>query len=234
MTVPATGAALRDAATAIPLRDGADGLEVLMVHKGPGGQFHAGNWVFPGGKVDPEDWAGLDPDDRLGACARAAVRETLEEAALTLDPESLVAYAHWTTPVGAPRRFATWFFLARLAGGDRDDADVPHFDGAEIQDARWMSPSQVLDLHHGEKLTVSVPQYISLLGLTPRADVASALDAARRSEPLDYLGQLRTDDAGRLVFVYQPDAALDGAPLDTAGPRHRVIAEGRRMIYERD
>jgi 8-oxo-dGTP pyrophosphatase MutT (NUDIX family) len=221
---------LVDAGTAIPVRDGAAGLEVLLVHKGSGPQFHAGSWVFPGGKVDPEDRAGVPDGDRLAACAVAAVRETAEEAGVALDPASLVPFAHWTTPEGAPRRFATWFFLATpVVGGDH----APSFDGSEIQNAAWLTPQQALDQHHDGELDLPVPQYVSLLALADAPDVAAACAAAQANEPIEYLGRLREDDRGRLVFVYLPDAAFDGGPLDTPGARHRLVIDGRHMRYAR-
>ena len=78
--------------------------------------FAGGMWVFPGGRVDPEDFpAGADRDDpdALFAAARtAAVREAKEEADLDVDAEGLVWFADWTPPAGEVRRFATWFFVA--------------------------------------------------------------------------------------------------------------------------
>ena len=42
------------AATVVLVRDGATGLEVLMLHRASRVAF-GGMWVFPGGKVDEED-----------------------------------------------------------------------------------------------------------------------------------------------------------------------------------
>jgi hypothetical protein len=158
------------------------------------------------------------------------VRETAEESGVALDPESLLPFAHWTTPEGAPRRFATWFFLALpAAGGDH----APTFDGSEIQNAAWMTPQQALDQHHGGELDLPIPQYVSLSALADSADVEAAYAAARAVEPIEYLGKLREDDQGRLVFVYLPDAAFEGGALDLPGARHRLVMDGRRMLYER-
>ncbi|MEY2404778.1 MAG: hypothetical protein QOD38_2329, partial [Acidimicrobiaceae bacterium] len=67
------------AATVVLVRDGAGGLETLMLRRNAHGAF-GGMWVFPGGRVDPDDG-----EDEIGA-RRAAVRETMEEASLVLDP----------------------------------------------------------------------------------------------------------------------------------------------------
>jgi 8-oxo-dGTP pyrophosphatase MutT (NUDIX family) len=50
------------AATVALLRDGAQGLEVLLGRRSSRLAFHGGAWVFPGGKIDPEDYADA-PDD---------------------------------------------------------------------------------------------------------------------------------------------------------------------------
>ena len=83
------------AATVLVLRDSADGaddtgssLEVLMVQRNAKGTF-ASAWVFPGGKVDPEDFD--DSGDVEIASRYAAVRESFEEADLTIAVESLAA-----------------------------------------------------------------------------------------------------------------------------------------------
>ena len=81
------------AATIIIFRNARDGgpPEVLMTVRSQGMAFAGGMAVFPGGRVDPEDFAlgeaiaaetGLAPDE--AAHQIAAVRETLEETGLAL------------------------------------------------------------------------------------------------------------------------------------------------------
>lgn len=120
------------AASVIVLRDGP--LEVLLLRRHERASFVPNAWVFPGGIVEGEETP-----------AEAAVRETHEEAGLEIDPASLVATSRWITPVGIPKRFDTWFFLAKVAR----DTDV-RIDGAEIVDAMWIRPADALarrDLH---------------------------------------------------------------------------------------
>lgn len=87
-----------DAASIVLVRDGADGLEVLMLERHIETDFAGGALVFPGGKVDaadtvlpPAQWQGIEPGsvvDTLGAADApsalglhvAAVREAFEEA----------------------------------------------------------------------------------------------------------------------------------------------------------
>ena len=80
----------RDAASLILLRDGKAGLEVLIGRRGKGARFMPGRYVFPGGRVTPEDarpWAGERADAALPgflALKRAALRETFEETGLVV------------------------------------------------------------------------------------------------------------------------------------------------------
>src|SRR5689334_14483406 len=96
------------AATVVLVRDGADGLETLLLRRNSKIAF-GGMWVFPGGRIDESDWRGLVAGDELAAARRAAVRETHEEAGLVIAEGSLVALSHWTPPAMAPKRFLTWF-----------------------------------------------------------------------------------------------------------------------------
>ena len=76
------------AATVVLLRDAADGLETLMLHRTSKVAF-GGMWVFPGGRVDDTDRRADDADDEAAA-RRAAVREAAEECALLIEPHEVV------------------------------------------------------------------------------------------------------------------------------------------------
>src|SRR5258708_29567395 len=97
-------------ATVILLREASGHLETLLLRRNSKSAFHGGAWVFPGGRIDPEDHD--LGGDMLVAARQAAVRESYEEAGLTLAREDLVWISHWTTPEGRPERYSTWFFVA--------------------------------------------------------------------------------------------------------------------------
>ncbi len=71
-----------DAASALLVRDGADGLEVLVVVRAAAMAFMGGATAFPGGRVDLADR--LPGDDAAGALRTAAIRETFEETGILL------------------------------------------------------------------------------------------------------------------------------------------------------
>src|SRR5262249_5356532 len=99
-------------ATVILLRDGSAGLETLLLRRNSRIAFHGGAWVFPGGRIDPEDYPDGIREDDLAAARQAAVREAWEEAGLSINRDALVWISHWTTPLGRPERYSTWFFSA--------------------------------------------------------------------------------------------------------------------------
>lgn len=113
------------AASVIVLRDAP--LEVLLLRRSEKSSFVPNAWVFPGGIAEEDD-----PRE-------TAVRETREETGLHLDPASLVCTSRWITPIGLPKRFDTWFFLAVVP---RDA--VVTVDGNEIVEAMWIAPADAL------------------------------------------------------------------------------------------
>ncbi len=81
----------RPAATVLLLRDGPDGLEVLMTRRSVTASFSPGAYVFPGGAIDPADAAAHgDVLRREGQTdlqltqAVAAIRESFEEVGVLL------------------------------------------------------------------------------------------------------------------------------------------------------
>lgn len=73
----------RDAASVLLLRDGAAGLEVLLMRRHANSSVLGGAYVFPGGKLERSD-SDRAMQERLDAPA-AALHATLGEAALSVD-----------------------------------------------------------------------------------------------------------------------------------------------------
>ena len=107
--------------------------------------FAGGMWVFPGGRIDPED----HPEDRcrpppgplrrrwLEAAARhAAVREAAEEAGLHHRPGRAAPVVALDTPAREPE--AVHHGVLRRAARADDAAEVVIDDG-EIRDHRWVA-----------------------------------------------------------------------------------------------
>ena len=155
------------AASIIVLRDAP--IEVLLLRRSAKSSFVPNAWVFPGGIVERRD----------GSVRDAAARETFEEAGVRVDPESLVATSRWITPAGIPKRFDTWFFLAKVA---RDAAIA--IDGTEIVESMWIAPADALarrDLH------LVFPTIKNLEAIVPFASVAELIESRRGAiiEPVE-------------------------------------------------
>jgi len=218
------------AATVILVRDGETGLETLLVHRSADLAFHGGSWVFPGGRVDDDDFLVCGRDDIESAARNAAVREAREEAGLVVDPTTLVPWAHWTTPPGRNRRFATWFYLAPAPAGS-DDITI---DGGEIQDHRWFTPGDALASRERGDIVLPPPTFVSILRLSSCATVAEASSHAH-SHPYLFFAPKPVKVEGGIVTLYDGDAAFDDAPrgLERPGARHRLVMVGDDWRYER-
>lgn len=174
MTRPVAGEAdpaqgevpVRPAAGVTLVRDGPDGPEVFLGERTSRTRFMGGAWVFPGGRVDPED-AVQDDDDGMRA---AAVRELREEAAVVADPATLVPFARWITPEGLNRRYDTVFFLAALPANAE-----PAVDGTELVRGRWLTPRAAVAEAYAETMMIAFPTVHQLRSLEGFDDAAALL-----------------------------------------------------------
>jgi 8-oxo-dGTP pyrophosphatase MutT (NUDIX family) len=215
-------------ATVVLLREGVSGPEVLLVQRNKALRHMGGMWVFPGGRIEAADYGSdCDPDQ---AALNAAVRETREETGVDLDPERLTWFAHWTTPEGARKRFATWFFLGLLTPGTEVVVD-----GGEIAAHRWVSPKQALgelaDPDH--PLRLMPPTYISLLQLDGFSSGEQAFAALMHQAPAYFVPRMVLVEDG-VCFLYQDDCGYHREQLQLSGPRHRTYMINGQLNYVRD
>lgn len=217
---------IHEAATVILLRDGEQGLETLMLRRNSKLAFAGGMWVFPGGRVDPEDRAGLAPDDDLGAARRAAVRESLEETGLAVTEDALVPFSHWTPPDAAVKRFLTWFFVAEAPHGEVS------IDLGEIHDQEWMAPADAMRRRNTLEIELLPPTWVTLDRLSRFSDVASALRECSACTPERFTTRFASVPGGGLT-VWHGDVAYDGGDVDAEGPRHRLWMMPDGWRYER-
>ena len=185
----------RQAASVIVLRDGSDGLEVLLLRRNPNARFMGGAWVFPGGAVDAHEGEG-DLSHRI-----AAVREVEEEAGLRLpDPAALVKFSRWITPPQIAIRFDTHFFLASLPRGQE-----PRADGEEMVALGWHAPAGALDAHRRGALQLVFPTIKQLEQLAGFPSATALLEWAEGREVVAVEPRvLMTGEAARLVLPGEP------------------------------
>lgn len=210
------------AATVVLLRDAPE-LEVLMLHKTSQIAF-GGMWVFPGGRIDPEDY--LDPGDHDNAARRAAVRETREETGIEASADEFVWFSHWTPPPSTPRRYATWFFAAPV------NEHRVQVDGGEIQDHRWLTPAAALQQHADGHIDLAPPTWITLYQLARAHRVQALLAKLRRTPTRYYETRLAKRTDGTRVAMWHGDAGYARADADAAGERHRLVMKPGGFLFE--
>ncbi|HEX6500371.1 MAG TPA: NUDIX hydrolase [Micromonosporaceae bacterium] len=94
--------------------------------------------------------------------------EVLSERGLTLRADLLAPWGRWLTPEFEPRRYDTWFFLARLPEGQHTRRV-----GDEADHAAWLCPDRA-----GE-LPMLPPTRITLVELSRYRSIDAAMGARR-------------------------------------------------------
>lgn len=165
-------------------------------------------------------------DDDARALRIAAYRETFEETALLLAHEAdgnavpcrspdvsefrtvvaesggklrlgaLAHFGHWITPVGAPKRFDTHFFLCAAPAGQ--DAKC---DGSETVALEWVVPRDALARAAAGERSILFPTRLNLKRLAESDSVASAIATARNRIPFTVLPRAERRDGGTLVVI---------------------------------
>ena len=169
------------AASVILLRDTPAGLEAFVQHRVATMDFAAGMVVFPGGRVDAADQDGwdypaelleqhaadwhlssiaVDPEQapaKSGMVLTAALREVWEEAGLRLDASDLRPWANWVTPTDMPKRFDTYFYVAKPA-----PEAAPQHQTTEAWQSLWMPVDGILAAEAAGTLQLMPPTYYLL------------------------------------------------------------------------
>ncbi len=218
-----TGAPAIPAATVVLVRENPE-IEVLMLKKNANISF-GGMWVFPGGRIDGADREGVEDD--LAAARRAAVRETLEETGLQLKEEEFIWFAHWTPPASTPKRYATWFFIARL-----DDDDEIQVDGEEILKHQWITPGLAHSLHSDSKIDLAPPTWITLYQLACYENLDALLTFLDAEPEKYYETRIVQNAAGERIAMWHGDSGYDSGDADLEGPRHRLLLRGDGFVFE--
>jgi 8-oxo-dGTP pyrophosphatase MutT (NUDIX family) len=163
--------------------------------------------------------------DALNA-GHATFRHMLEAENLVVDGRDLSLFAHWLTPVGAPRRYDTWFFVARAPAGH-----VAAHDDNEAVASTWIRPADALAGHRRNEIDLIFPTLRSLEALARFAttdDLAAALATASRGDD----GRPRVVPEGSGERVVLPGDEHREATWTIPLPDLHVVDEAR-MLAER-
>ena len=123
-----------------------------------------------------------------GACN---LTDILRAENVTLAADQLVYSGHWITPLSAPRRYDTRFFVAVAP-----PAQEPLHDNHETISHVWIRPADAIDRHRRDEFKMRFPTVRTLEGYTAYKSVDALMKAmrARRDIP-SILPHIKRDGA---------------------------------------
>jgi len=96
---------------------------------------------------------------------RLGFLEFCRDERLRLATDRLTYFSHWITPVGAPKRYDTRFFVAAAP-----ERQVPLHDAAELVDHLWVRPEEALERDRQGQFSLRTPTKATLHQFTSVAD----------------------------------------------------------------
>ena len=168
-----------------------------------------GRWIEA---WDPADIARFA--EHRSALNRGAVTmaEVCREEGLRIAADRLVYFSHWITPVGAPRRFDTRFFLAAMPS-----LQDPLHDDTETVDSMWIRPADALAQAERGEASIIFPTAKSLEEIGAHATVEQALAAARARPRTAAILPKVIHDEGGIRALLPGDPGYDDAPDEGVG-----------------
>lgn len=143
-----------------------------------------------------EDWEA----DRVALESReVSLTDFLEKRSLVLRTDLLGAWAGWLTPAFEPRRYRTWFFVARLPEGQ-----VTRDVSTESSSVTWTGALDAVAQVEQEQILMLPPTWLTCLEVGQHADPDAVLAAARE----------------RTVEMFMPEVVADGDEFILSTPPH--------------
>ena len=143
-----------------------------------------------------EDWEA----DRVALESReTSLTEFLEKRTLVLRTDLLGAWSGWLTPVFEPRRYRTWFFVARLPEGQ-----VTRDVSSESSSVSWLGAQEAVEQVEQQQILMLPPTWLT------------CLDVAQHPDPDAVLAEAR----GRTVEMFMPEVVADGDEFILSTPPH--------------
>lgn len=151
-----------------------------------------------------DDWEA----DRVALESRElSLTAFLERRSLVLRTDLLGAWSGWLTPVFEPRRYRTWFFVARLPEGQ-----VTRDVSSESSSVTWSGALDAVEQVERGDIFMLPPTWLTCLDIAQHADPDAVLDEARR----------------RRVEMFMPEVVSDGEDfILSTPPRYAALMANR-------
>lgn len=145
------------------------------------------------------DTTGADWEaDRVALESReVSLTAFLEDRSLVLRTDLLGAWSGWLTPVFEPRRYRTWFFVARLPEGQ-----VTRDVSSESSSVMWTGAMDAVSLVERQEILMLPPTWLTCLEVGQYADPSAVLAEA----------------GGRTVEMFMPEVVADGEEFILSTP----------------
>ncbi len=123
---------------------------------------------------------------------------------LRLAVGSMEYFSRWVTPLGAPRRYDTRFFVAH-APPDQ----TPVHDDREVVANLWIRPAEALERNEAGEFELIFPTVRTLEALTQFDSADAVVDHARRIDRVEAVAPRVVEDHGGLRIVLPNDEVYD-------------------------
>ncbi|MFC7359139.1 NUDIX hydrolase [Nocardioides astragali] len=151
-----------------------------------------------------DDWEA----DRVALESRElSLTAFLENRALVLRTDLLGAWSGWLTPVFEPRRYRTWFFVARMPEGQ-----VTRDVSSESSSVTWAGALDAVEQVERGDINMLPPTWLTCLDIAQYADPDAVLDEAHR----------------RRVEMFMPEVVSDGEDFILSTPPRYVALMAAR------
>jgi glyoxylase-like metal-dependent hydrolase (beta-lactamase superfamily II)/8-oxo-dGTP pyrophosphatase MutT (NUDIX family) len=132
---------------------------------------------------------------------------------LTLALDRIAYFGHWITPMGAPRRFDTRFFIAVAPQGQ-----LASHDNRETIAHAWMRPADVLERRRAGQIDIMFATAKTVESLAGFADTDALMKHVRTMEAVpSHTPRVSTSRSGRRVLVQGDYAYAEVGKLDPQG-----------------
>ena len=251
------------AATVVVVRDGDDGLEVLMVLRHKNLKFGGGSWVFPGGRVDDADYARADSQQppAIPPYVPAAYADVAE--ATHLDVNSAVADVEASPEKFAAARQAAVRETLEETGLVVSIDDMVCFshwipppiapkrfatwffvvaapqdqevvvDGGEITDHVWIKPQDKMRMRNAGEEDDMLPPTYVTLAELAAKETVAELLEFAKARKPPLYATKIAISGEDAVSLWAGDAGYETGDADAPGPRHRLVMSDENWEYQR-